>query len=306
MRIIIINPSKDFSKDQIDALRKVGRVSFVEKKPNYEDEIFTDSKEKIIAIGPELVDWKFPNTVISNTPNLKAICLPTTSFSWVDGKYAKKKGIILTNVPKYSTESVAEYAISMMLSVARKLPLVIKNEWKIDYDNHQGWEIKNKTMGIIGLGTIGTRIAELGKDMGMNVIYWSRKSRDKRFNYKTLDEVLRKADFIFPCLARNEQTKRMLNKQKLNKMKEKSFIVSITGDDIFDLKAALQLVNKRKLSGIAFESEKCKLKDFQGNVLVTPPIAWFTKEAFEEDMRIWVDTIIACIKNKPKNIVNRF
>ncbi len=279
---------------------------FIEKKPNYKDEIFTDSEEKVIAIGPELVDWKFSNNAISNIPNFRAICLPATSFSWVDGEYAKKRNIVLTNVPKYSTESVAEYAISMMLNVVRKLPLVIKNEWKIDCDKHQGWEIKNKTMGIIGLGTIGTRIAELGKAMGMNVIYWSRKSRDKRFIYKTLDKVLQESDFVFPCLARNEQTKGMLNKQKLNKIKEDSFIVSITGDDIFDLKTALRLVNKGKLSGISFESEKCKLKDFQGNILVTPPIAWFTKEAFEEDMRIWVDTIIACIKNKPKNIVNGF
>ncbi len=305
MRIIIINSKKDFTKDQINALKKVGEVFFIEKNPNYKDKIFTGSEEKIIAIGPEVVGWKFSNTDISGIQNLKAICLPTTSFSWLDGEYAKKKRIVLTNVPKYSTESVAEYAISLMLNVARKLSLVVKNEWKIDYNKQQGWEIKDKTMGIVGLGSIGTRIAELGKAMGMNVIYWSRKSRDKRFVYKSLDETLQKSDFIFPCLVRNKQTKGMLNKQKLNKMKNGSFIVSITADDIFDLETALQLINKGKLAGIAFESEKQNPEDFKGNVLVTPPNAWFTKEAFEEDMRVWVDTIIACTKNKLKNVVNQ-
>ena len=304
MRIIIINPKKDFSKEQIETLGKAGNVVFIEKNPNYTDKIFTDNEEKIIAIGPEVVDWKFSNESISKIINTKAICLPTTSFSWVDGNFTKNKGIVLTNVPKYSTESVAEYAISLMLNLARKLPLIIKNDWKIDYDKQQGWDIKGKTMGIIGLGTIGTRIAELGKAMGMNVIYWSRNSKNKKFIYKNLDQVLQDSDFVFPCLLRNKETKNLLNKQKLDKIKNGSFIVSITGAEIFDLKYALQLINKGKLNGLAFESEKHNLNDFKGNVLVTPPVAWFTKEAFEEDMRIWVETILACVKNKPKNVVN--
>jgi phosphoglycerate dehydrogenase-like enzyme len=304
MRIIIINPQKDFLKDQIKMLRGIGEAVFIEKSPDYKDKIFTDNEEKIIAIGPEVVDWKFSNNSISNIANLKAICLPTTSFSWVDGKFTKDKGIVLTNVPKYSTESVSEYAISLMLNLVRKLPLIVKNEWKLDYNKQQGWDIKGKTMGIIGLGSIGTRIAELGKAMGMNVIYWSKKSKNKKFTYKNLDQVLHESDFIFPCLLRNNETKGILNKQKLSKIKKGSFIVSITGDEIFDLKSALKLVGNGKLNGIAFESEKHNIKNFKGNVLVTPPVAWFTKEAFEEDMKIWVETIISCVKNKPKNVVN--
>lgn len=304
MRIIIINPQKDFLKNQIETLKKVGELVFIEKTPNYKDKVFTDGEEKIIAVSPEVVDRKFSNDTISNIPNIKAICLSTTGFSWVDEEFTKKRNIILTNVPKYSTESVAEYAISLMLNIAKKLPLIVKNEWKIDYDRQQGWEIKGKTMGIIGLGTIGTRIAELGKAMGMNVIYWSRKNKNKKFTYKTLDKILKESDFIFPCLLRNKETNGMLNKQKLSKIKKGSFIVSITGDDIFDLESALQLVNDGKLNGIAFESEEHSMKEFEGNVLVTPPVAWFTKEALEENMRIWVETIISCIKNKPKNVVN--
>jgi glycerate dehydrogenase len=304
MRIIIINPKKDFTKEQIELLKKSGEVVFVEKNPNYKDRIFVDDEAKIIAIGPEVVDWKFSNENLSNITNIKAICLPTTSFSWVDGKFTKDKRIVLTNVPKYSTESVAEYAISLMLNLVRKLPLIVKNEWKIDYDKQQGWDVKGKTMGIIGLGTIGTRIAELGKAMGMNVIYWSRKSKNKKFFNKNLDQVLQESDFIFPCLLRNSETKGMLDKQKLSKIKNSSFIVSITGDEIFDLKSALQLVDSGKLNGIAFESDKHSINDFKGNVLVTPPVAWFTKEAFEEDMKIWVETIISCVRNKPKNVVN--
>lgn len=304
MRIIIINPKKDFLAKQIQAIKKVGEVAFFEKSPSFSEKVFTDNEEKIIALGPEIVDWKFPNSIINKINNLKYVCLPTTGFGWLDAQTMKKNKIVLTNVPKYSTESVAEYAISLMLSVVKKLPLVIKNKWKIDYDNHQSWEVRGKIMGIVGLGTIGNRIAELGKSMGMKVIYWSRKSRNKKFIYKNLNTLLKTADFVFPCLARNDETNGLLNKIKLNLMKKGSFIVSITSEDIFDLKCAVSLLKKGRLSGIALESEKYTIKDFEGNVWVTPPIAWFTQEAFDEDMRIWTETIISCAKGKPINIVN--
>lgn len=309
MNIIIINQKDHFSSENIKRLGKLGRVTFIETT-NYEDRsVFKNDEEKIIAVGPELVSWKFPNEFIEKVKNLKAVCIPTTGFAWIDGKFLRNKNIDLLNVPKYSTESVAEYAISLMLNLVKKLPLVIKNNWKIDYKKHRGWEIKGKTMGIIGLGSIGTRIAELGKAMGMNVVYWSRKSRDKRFEYKDLKDLLKVSDFVFPTLARNEETEKILDSKMLDLMKECSFIVSITGNDLFDSDYAIKLVDKGKLSGLAFESDKytinkLKFNDFKGNILVTPPIAWFTKEAVENDFRIWVENIESVAKGKPQNVVN--
>jgi len=309
MKIIFLNPKKDFSLSQISLLESLGDVVFLETKEGLQNPELFDQTEKILAIGPDTTEWSFSNDLINRIPHLRAVCVPTTSFSWIDGKYLRKKGIDLINVPKYSTESVAEYAISLMLNLVKKIPLIIMNNWKLDYDKHQGFEIKGKTAGIIGLGSIGTRIAELTKSLGMNVVYWSKNSRDDRFQYKKIDEVLKTADFIFPALARNEETKNIINKDKLELLKQGAFIVSITGDDLFDLDYAAQLVKSGKLSGLAFESDKytinnLKLNNFGGNILVTPPIAWFTKEAFLEDMRIWVENIEFVIKGKPQNLVN--
>src|SRR3989338_101149 len=127
MKIIIINPKKDFNKEQISTFKSVGSTVFIESKDYQNDKVFKDKEEKIIVLGPDMVNWIFPNEFIDKILNLKAVCLPTTGFGWIDGKYLRKKGILLTNVPKYSTESVAEYAISLMLNLVKKLPLVIKN-----------------------------------------------------------------------------------------------------------------------------------------------------------------------------------
>ncbi len=309
MDIIIINRKDHFTPQQIKTLGKLGKVTFIETSEYQKNPVFKSDDKKIIAVGPELAQWKFPNTFIESITNLKAICIPSTSFSWVDGEFLRDKNIDLINVLKYSTESVAEYAISLMLNLVKKLPLIIKNKWKLDYKIHKGWEIRGKTMGIVGLGSIGTRIAELGKAMGMNVVYWSRKSRNSRFQYKELDQLLKVADFVFPVLARNKSTEKMLNKQKLDLMKKESFIVSITGTDLFDSDHAITLVNKGVLSGLAFESDKYTINnfnfnDYRGNILVTPPIAWFTKEASENNMRIWTENIVSAAKGKPQNVVN--
>ncbi|MFZ2664054.1 MAG: 2-hydroxyacid dehydrogenase [Patescibacteria group bacterium] len=306
MKIIIINSSKDFTPEQVKRLEDAGEVSFIETSEEYKIilDLIKNTDEKIIALGPDVVEWKFPNETIDKIEGLKAVCLPTTGFAWVDGAHLRQTGIDLTNVPKYSTESVAEYAISLMLNVTKKLPLVIKSGWKIDYGKHQGWEIKGKTMGIVGLGAIGSRIAELGKQMGMNVVYWSRNSRNDEYAYKELDELLKTSDYVFPTLAKNLDTHHMINKDKLGLMKRGAFIVSITGDDIFDFEHAVEKVKKDKLGGVALELADKSINDFEGNIWVTPAIAWFTKEAFAEDMRIWVETIYSCAKGKPINIVN--
>ncbi len=305
MRVIIINQKVDFTKSQVQSLVKAGEVVFVEKKPSYFDKLFTDSEDKVLGLAPELVDWKFSNSDAKKISGLKAVCLPTTAFDWVDGKWLRGHGIALTNVAKYSTESVAEYAISMMLNLVKKLPLIMQNNWQLDYEKHLGLEVRGKTMGIVGLGSIGTRIAELGKAMGMEIVYWSKHHKDKRFKYQSLDKVMKNSDFIFPTMARNKETKGTINKSKLAKMKKDAFLISITGGDLFDLPVAAKMVADGKLAGLAMESER-RVNDgkYKGNILITPPIAWYTKEAVAEDFRIWVDTIIACTKDKSKNIVN--
>lgn len=124
-----------------------------------------------------------------------------------------------------------------------------------------------------------------------------------------MKDLLKVSDFVFPALARNEETEKILDKELLDFIKVSGFIVSITGNDLFDSDYAIRLVNEGKVSGLAFESDKYTINnfnydDFSGNILITPPIAWFTKEAIENDFRIWVENIESVVRGNPQNVVN--
>lgn len=293
MEVYVIGEKKDFTDQQIRRLEKLGNINFIEEKHDMYNSEYVKSKEnKIIAIDPDFIDWKFPNDLIEKIPNLKGICLMSTSYSYIDLEFCEKRNIIVTNVPKYSTDSVAEYACFLMMSIARKVPLQIKNNLREDFSNtYLQMQVKGKKAAIIGLGSIGTRIAEILSEIGMDVIYWSKKSRNDKFEYKELSEIFKTADFIFPAFSVNEETKKIITDQLINLMKCTSSIVSIIGTDIFNTDLILNKIKNNELYGFAFEESNSNLDSYEGNVMVTSPYAWYTKEALENCIEIWVQSI---------------
>lgn len=293
MEIYVIGKQKDFTKEQIGRLEKVGNLNFIEEKHDmYNSEYVKSDEPKIIAVDPDFTDWKFPNDLIDKIPNLRGICLMSTSYRYIDLEFCNKRNIIVTNVPKYSTDSVAEYACFLMMSIARKVPLQIKNNLREDFSSqYLQMQVKGKKAAIIGLGSIGTRIAEILAGMGMDVIYWSRKSRNDKFEYKELNEIFKTADFIFPTFSGNEESKKIITDQLINLMKSTSSIVSIIGNNIFNTDLILDKVRNNELYGFAFEEPNSNLNNYEGNVMVTSPYAWYTKEALKNCIEIWVQSI---------------
>ena len=305
MKIVVVNKKSDFSDEQIKNLENLGDLVFIENSEDFKStEEFYTPEEKIIALDPGISEWNFTNQTIDKIPNLKAICLPTTRYEWVDGGYLRKKGIVLTNVPKYSTESVAEHCILLMLSLSKKLPMIINEGWKLNYEKHLGREIEGSKMGVIGLGDIGKRVLELGRAMGMKVSYWSRKSRDSRFEYKDLDELIQSSNYIFLTISDGPETKNFFSKKKIDLMKKGSYAINISGDGVWDFDYLRQRVRGDQLAGIALDDDKRHMSDLKSNILITPHIAWYTEEAFKEDYRIWVECIDSVAKGTPINVVN--
>lgn len=154
MKIIILSPNTDilFSEDMKRSIRACGEVIFVREARSLMDvsELFDDTP-KIVAIDPVFCAWQVSREVIENMKHVQAICLQTTSFSWIDTAAARECGIAVTNLRGFSTEAVAEWAIMMTINVARRVPLIIKDGWKQDFSKHQGVELRGKTAGIIGL-----------------------------------------------------------------------------------------------------------------------------------------------------------
>ena len=136
----------------------------------------------------------------------------------------------------------------------------------------------------------------------MNVSYWSRKSRDNRFNYEGLEELFKTSDFIFPTFLINDETKKIITDDLINSMKNSSSIISIVGTDCFNKDLVLNKVKNNELYGFAFESGTENMNNFEGNVMITGPYAWYTKEALENCIEIWVKSVEGVATG---NVVNR-
>ncbi len=176
MKVFFITRKENLPGDLLKELGSVADYCVFEDDPADLMKIpgLFEPGDKIIAPFPEPLGWKFPDSLISKVADLKGVCLPSTSFSWIDGKMLRSLGIPLTHDPGSATNAVAEAAIFMMLAVAKRFPLILKRD-KFDFipDNALK-EIRGKVIGIVGLGNIGQRTAEMGEALGMKVIYYSR------------------------------------------------------------------------------------------------------------------------------------
>src|SRR3989344_3081038 len=292
MKIFVLTtiPELVFSPEQKQELSKAGTVVYVDKSvPLGDIEGLLTDDEKIVAIDPDFWEWTTPDDITTVIPKLKAVCLQSTSFSWVNLENAKKSGVPITNCRGFSSISVAEWATMMVLTLARKMPLIIKNEWKIDYDTQRGIELRGKTAGIIGLGRIGTAIAQNMKGLGMNVQYWSKKSDNNEFKeVSSLEELIRTSDVILPALAKNDETKGMITDAMLNSMKKSAIFVSIV-HEVYNHELLLEMAEKGTLNGYGFEEQKGDFMKYKGNVWAGPELAWYAEESVQKNSEQWIE-----------------
>jgi glycerate dehydrogenase len=276
-----------------------GRLSEITKLKN-------DTSEKLIGVDPDSFGWDMDSGSTKDIPNVKAVFTQSTSFDWVKPELLKKMGVQVVNCAGFSTDSVAEYAIGMAMNVTRHLPVLIKNNWKVDWTYTQPMLLKGKTLGVVGLGKIGKRIAEIGQGIGMKVIYWSRKSRDSRFEYVSMRKLFSTSDIIIPALAESGETLKLFNDNLLDLVKPTSFLVGLNRiKHLWNEKKIIKMVQQKKIAGYAFEGDNAKpLPDYDGNIFALPPMVWYTKESMDNLLDTWVNNIISYAKGKPINVVN--
>lgn len=308
MKTLILSPNADtlFTDELKAKLKETNSEVLITKEVKAFDQVeglMNDNEEKIVAIDPDFCDWNVPNEVIDKIPNLKAICLQTTSFSWIDVDHLKERGVPVMNLRGFSTTAVAEWAVMMALIVAKRIPLVIKADWRQDYNQHQGIELKGKTAGIVGLGSIGKAIAEKCQGLGMEVIYWSKNTRDDRFKYVELNELMTTADFVFPATAKNNETKGLITDEMLRSMKTSSIFVSDV-HEVYNHDLLLELVKDKKIFGYAFEKANPDFNSFEGNVFAGPELAWCTDGSMKRNGEQWVESIVNAVNGNYLTRVN--
>lgn len=308
MNIYLIVSGKDagISSEQQEKLQSHGKVITLTHKGRLANlkQLAKDQEGKILALDPTSFDWVLDVEELDKIPNVKAVITQSTSFDWIHPKELKEKGIIACNCPGFSAESVAEYALCMALEAARNLAMYIKN-WKIDW-GVKPMLLKGKTVGILGMGKIGKCMAEVMSGIGMNILYWSRKTRDERFVYAELPDLFKSADVLMPALVENSETKTLITKKLIDSMKPSALIVGINRVKVLlPEEYIIAKVNKDELSGYAFEGDNAKkLTSYKGNVWALPAMAWYTQESLNNLLQIWVDDIVSVAQGIPQNVVN--
>ena len=310
MKIVILDTAAVKQRNMnFDFLKKYGEVI------SYDITEYNEIINRIID-ADIVVTNKVPidKNIIDNCKNLKFISVLATGYNIIDTEYARKKGIIVSNVPKYSTESVVQLTFAFILEIACKInlhnSLVKSGEWAkhniFCLCRDQMFELSGKTIGIIGYGAIGKRVAEVAKTFGMNVLV---NTRTKRENCVELEYLFNNSDIITLHCPLTKENKEMIDYNSIMKMKDDVIIINTARGGLVNEKDVSDALNSGKIAYFAADvlsteppkSDNPILK--AKNTIITSHIAWMTDEALERLMRITDENVKSYLSGKPINVV---
>jgi glycerate dehydrogenase len=260
--------------------------------------------------------------LIEASPELKYVTLMATGFDCVDIAAARKKGIPVSNVPVYGTNSVAQFVFALVLElchhVGRHVEAVRAGEWtnQTDFSLRKTplVELSGKTMGIVGLGRIGRRVAELARAFGMSILAYDAFPQElpaeMAATWCTIDELFARADVISLHCPMTDQTAGMVNSERLKQTKPRALLINTARGGLVVEKDLAAALNEGRLLGAAVDvvSQEPIRPDNPllkaRNCLITPHIAWATTEARNRLMETVVANVAAFQAGKPINVVN--
>lgn len=309
---IVANPG-DLSWDKIKSLG-----DFVLYDRSDISQVEERAKDADIVIVNKVV---LNRETLSKLTNLKMIALLSTGYNIIDLDYTNEKGIVVCNVPAYSTPSVAQLTFAFILELTMGVGLhserVKNGEWSSCQDfcfwSQSIIELKNKTIGIIGLGSIGLEVAKIANSFSMNVLGYSRNKKENLENIKQveLDELLKNSDIISFHCPLNKESQGMLNKDLIDKMKDGVFVINTARGSITNEKDVYNALVTKKMSGYAAdvlcdEPPKTPSILFKApNCYITPHMAWASIDARSRLLEAVYLNIKGFLENKIQNRVEK-
>ena len=316
MKIVILdayteNPG-DLSWEETETL---GDVTIYERTPSDDDEIIRRLSGAEVAVTNKT---PIGRNVIENSPFLKFITVLATGYNVVDTEVAREKGITVSNVPDYGTDSVAQAAVALLLELCHHMGHhsgeVHRGRWERSTDwcfwDYPLVELSGKTMGIIGFGRIGHRTAEIAKALSMKVIVNSRKTENDGWEYVTKDELFRRSDVIVLHCPLTPDTEGLINRDTISEMKDGVLLVNNARGGLVNEKDLADALSSGKVGGAAVDvvsTEPIRSDNpllSAPNCIITPHLSWGAKEARERIMHTTAENIRAYKNGKPQNVVN--
>lgn len=266
-------------------------------------------------------------------PNLKLIATRSTGFDHIDIKYAGEKGILVCNVPSYGTRTVAEFAFALILALSRNVGLggLRMKSGNYEIDGMCGFDLHDKTLGVIGTGKIGKNSILIGKGFNMKILGVdlypdTAFAEENDFSYVPLDVLLSNSDVITIHAPYNETTHHLINKENISLIKKSAILVNTARGEIIETSALLNALKSGKIAGAGLDvlegERKMKQSNNDGlsqqdleiiaqneelialhNVIATPHVAFFTSEAEADICKVNVENINNFITGSPQNLV---
>ncbi len=300
MKEIVLTQDLGLHMDQIERLKKLGKLKIYEDRASSAEEWLGRCKGKdIVCTGKFGLKEK-----IYNLKNV-FVSLPFVGVGWIDKERIKQNKITVAYSPGCNKDAVSEWIIAMILNLGRKFPSYI-NTLKSPMSPEKAMGLSNRKVTILGEGNIGSRVGRMCSVFDMEITYFKRGDN--------LIKTVKNADFIVDCLGHNETTKGILNRKFFQSLKKGSYFITVTSSKIYDAKAMIEALDKGILAGVANDAGSIQVGDVNNpfyqkllnhpKILVTPHISYRTDVSSRKCNDMMVDNIEAWLRGKPINLIN--
>jgi len=314
-KTVVLNAGLVNYDGNIDYSQIASEVVIYDETP--EDKILERVDGFTVVVTKEM---KVSGSIIRKFPDrVKMICEAGTGYNNIDLDAVREKGIILCNIPAYSSERVAHTAILLILNLASSMQKQIRMLSEGNYDNFHKHlmvdhvELNGKALGVIGYGNIAKEIIKVAQALGMKILVSTRTPQadvEEKIRFTTTEEVFMQSDFISLNCPLNESTRHMVNKEMLAMMKPTAYLINTARGALIDEKALIAALQNNVIAGAGLDVQEVEPLDdasplyTMDNVIITPHMGWRGLETRQRLVSLIRDNIRAFSKGQPINRVD--
>ncbi|MFQ5520347.1 MAG: NAD(P)-dependent oxidoreductase [Candidatus Methylomirabilia bacterium] len=315
MRIVFPEGAEFVQRPEaFEPLRRLGTLEIRPGAPRGKADLI----ERIRDCEAVFLDYsRMDAEVLRQCPKLRFICFLGVGYAaHIDVEEATRRGIVVAYTPDYGATSVAEHALALILALSRHIPTscVCFKEGRWEPGRFQGTELRGKTLGIVGLGPIGSEMARLGAGIGMYLLGWTRRATPERAQHGlvlvALEELFGRADVVSLHLGYRSETHGLVSRGLLERMRPEAYFINTARAKIVDNVALAELLRTGKIAGAALDvhedeppHESYIFRNLS-NVVLTPHIGYNTREASWKMLQIAIATLEAFVRGEQLHVVN--
>lgn len=311
--------SRSFGQFSTEALKLISSVAEIERNP-YGRAMTEEELLRVVENSDGLIvgNDKITEKIIKHAKRLKIVARHGVGVDNVDLKAATDSNMVVTYAPNVNAEAVADFTMGLILALARNIPQAhfSMKQRKWEATRFMGFDVRGKTLGILGLGEIGRRVAKRAKGFDMRLLYWSRSRKpsleeELSVQYVDFETLFKESDFVTIHLALTDETRGILGEKELSLMKKTAYLVNTARGPIVDSEALYEALKEGKIAGAAVDVYDKEPPDANfplvelNNVIATPHIAAYTVETmFQMDMMNAEDIVRFFKGIRPRNVAN--